>query len=473
MKKSYLGFIALALFGTTSLNAFDYKISGKAESFSKFGFNHTPINSIEGKYPTESFVTMVGSLQLDMNLLPKSISEHSLSAGIGGLIGGLAYDSTRNLIDQATGQRYGSTIYNYVGYWAHYDGNAPWTKDKNPNEGMAENTRHYVLYNAYLNYDYDGIFGIKGGRYESSADFMSGFTQGFEVYAKLSEVKLWWFSSFGRAFAYDEWLYDFYAPKTYTEPSGKIVNLGIHVFKATWYHNGITIAPFIQFSPKTYTTPAIKVGYDSNPEFNGEGFRSQTTFIGLFSVWDKNVRSVYRYGSLTGVDGQTLMIKQRFDVNNYNIGGGIYKNFKNANAHMGTYGNAIGIDFWTASVYDIGSSISDMMGRDAFTGFLYGGGYYMLGNSKNFGGKLNWGILGRLTTSDRSNEQSIAVNADYQFSSPFQLAVGIKLEYFRDLTKEGYKVGQSDAVPLRSDGSKQPQDISDRSHMMAYVRYAF
>lgn len=473
MKKSHLGFITLALLGTTWLNAFDYKISGKAESFSKFGFNNTPINSTEGKYPTESFVTMVGALQLDMNLLPKSISEHSLTGGIGGLIGGLAYDSTRNLIDEATGKPFGSVAFNYIGYYAKYNGTADW-QSPDYNIGMTQNTRHYVLYNAYLNYDYDGIFGIKGGRYESTADFHSGFTQGFEVYAKLSEVKLWWFSSYGRAFAYDEWLYDFYAPKTYTEPSGKVVNLGIHVFKATWYHNGITIAPFIQFSPKTYTTPAIEVGYDTNPEFDGEGFRSQTTIYGLFSVWDKNVRSGYRYGSPTGVDGQTLLIKQRFDINNYNIGGGIYKNFKNANAHMGTYGNPVGIDFWTASAYDIGASISDMMGKDAFTGFLYGGGYYMLGHSKNFGGKLNWGILGRLTTSDRSNEQSIAINADYQFSSPFQLAVGIKLEYFRDLTKYGYKVGISDPTAEGvGDISHQPQDISDRSHMMAYVRYGF
>ncbi|PAF42724.1 hypothetical protein BKH45_03260 [Helicobacter sp. 11S03491-1] len=439
-----------------SLHAFDYKVSGKAESFSKFGFNNTPINSIKGKYPTESFVTMVGALQIDMNLLPQSLTSQTLKTGIGGLVGGLAFDSGRNLIDHATGAPFGSPIFNYFGYYAQYEGNAPW-QTPNYNIGMSKNSRDYVIYNAYLDYDYAGIFGIKGGRYESGADFYSGFTQGFEVYTKFSEFKLWWFSSYGRAFAYDEWLYDFYAPKTYTTPKGKTINLGIHAFKATWAHHGVTIAPFIYFSPKTYTAPSIEVGYDSNPEFDGkEGFRSQTTVIALFVSHDKRVRNVNRYGNPAGTGGQTLLIKQRFDIDNYNIGGGIYKNFGNANAEVGTYGNPMGIDFWTASVYDIGASVSDMIGEDALSGWIYGGGVH---------GDFMWGVLGRLTTSKRSNEQSIAINVAYNF--PFNISAGLKLEYFNDITKTGYKVGDTGRVP------GQPQDISDRSHMMAFIRHSF
>ncbi|PAF52882.1 hypothetical protein BKH44_00875 [Helicobacter sp. 13S00477-4] len=436
-------------------------MTGKAESFTKYGFNHTPINSTEGKYPTESFTTMVGSLQIDMNLLPKTLTEHKLNAGIGGLIGGLAYDSTRNLIDQATGQKFGSVIYNYAGYWAHYDGNASWSST---NTGMAANTRNYVIYNAYLDYDYNGVFGIKGGRYESSADFSSGYTQGFELYAKFSDLKLWWFSSYGRGFAYDEWVYDFYAPKTYTTSSGKIINLGIHAFKATYYHNGITAAPFIYFSPKTYTSPGIEIGYDTNPNFNGIGFRSQTTFIGLFSFFDKRVQDVYRYGNPTGKNGQTIMLKQRFDIDNYNVGGGIYINFKNANAQVGTYGNPIGIDFWTASAYDIGSSISDMMGEDALSGFLYAGGVH---------GRFLWGLLGRLTTSKRSDEQSLALNVGYDFEK--NISIGLKLEYFNDITKAGYKVGCSgpSSTGACANLANQPKNISDRSHLMAFFRTKF
>ncbi|PAF50025.1 hypothetical protein BKH41_01125 [Helicobacter sp. 12S02232-10] len=430
-------------------------MSGKAESFSKIGFNNTPINSTEGKYPTDSFVTVVGALQVDMNLLPKSTTSHRLTGGIGGMIGGLAYDSTRNLIDTATGQRFGSVIFNYIGYWAQYNGTAPW-QSPDYNVGMTQNTRTYVIYNAYLDYDYEGVFGIKGGRYESGADFMSGFTEGFELYAKFSKFKLWWFSSYGRAFAYDEWLYDFYAPKTYTTPEGKTINLGIHAFKGTYRHNGFSVSPFIYFSPKTYTAPSIQFDYDTNPNFEGIGFRSQTTVIGLFAIFDPRVYDVNRYGNPTGKNGQTLLIKQRFDIDNYNIGGGIYKNFGNANAQVGTYGNPVGIDFWTASAYDIGASISDMMGEDALTGFIYGGGVH---------GDFRWGILGRLTTSKRSNEQSIAANIAYDFTR--YVSAGLKLEYFNDLTKAGYKVGDTGRVP------GQPQNISDRSHMMTFIRTKF
>ncbi|PAF46856.1 hypothetical protein BKH46_06010 [Helicobacter sp. 12S02634-8] len=428
-------------------------MSGKAESFSKFGFNHTPINSTKGKYPTESFVTAVGALQIDLDLLSKLSTEHKLTAGLGGMIGGLAYDSTRNLIDQATGKPYGSTIYNYIGYWATYNGTADWSSS---NAGMANHARNYVIYNAFLNYDYAGIFGIKGGRYESSAEFSSGFTEGFETYVKFSEFKLWWFSSYGRGFAYDEWLYDFYAPKTYTTPSGKTINLGIHAFKATWQHGGFRLSPFIYFSPKTYTAPSIEIGYDTNPDFNGTGFRSQTTVYGLFPFFDPRLWEVSRYGNPTGRNGQTLLIKQRFDINNYNLGGGIYKNFGNANAQVGTYGNPIGIDFWTASVYDIGSSLSDIMGEDAFTAFLYGGGVH---------GKFVWGLLGRVTTSKRSDEQSLAVNVAYDFTRNF--SAGLKLEYYNDITHAGYKVGSNSRVP------GQPQDTSDRSHMMTFLRTKF
>ncbi|PAF44322.1 hypothetical protein BJI48_03470 [Helicobacter sp. 11S02596-1] len=438
--------------GTSLLNAFDYTVSGKAESFSKFGFNNTPIDTTKGKYPTESFVTMVGALQIDMNLLPKSITSQRLTGGIGGMIGGLAYDSTRNLTDEK-GNRFGSVVYNYTGYWARYDGNAPWAST---NLGMSENTRRYVIYNAYLDYDYNGVFGIKAGRYESSADFMSGFTQGFELYAKLKDLKLWWFSSYGRAFAYDEWLYDFYAPKTYTTKDGKTINLGIHAFKATYSHNGFSVSPFVYFSPKTYTAPMLQVGYDTNPDFDGIGFRSQTIVLGLFAMFDPRVQNIYRYGNPTGSNGQTLMIKQRFDINNYNIGGGIYKNFGNANAHVGTYGNPVGIDFWTASAYDLGASISDMMGEDAFTGFLYGGGVH---------GNFSWGVLGRLTTSKRSDEQSLAVNVAYDFSN--NISAGLKLEYFNDITKAGYKVGDN------ARGLATSKDISDRSHVMTFIRTKF
>lgn len=449
MKNRSLALAALAFLGSVSLESFDYKVSGRAESFSKVGFNNTSINSAKGKYPTESFVTMVGALQINMNLL--NSQDQNLSAGLGGMIGGIAYDSTRNLADETTGKKNGSVAYNYIGYWGRYYGDAPWSGDT----GFSDNTRNYVLYDAYLDYDYRGMFGIKAGRYESEAEFHSSYTQGFQTYVKFSDFKLWWFSSYGRAFAYDQWLYDFYAPKV-KDSKGKSVNYGIHAFQASYSHEGLLISPFVYFSPETVVAPSIKVQYDTRPDFKGVGFRSKTTLYGLFPIIDDNLIGTYRYGNLVAKTAQTLIIKQHFDLDNYNIGGGIYINFGNANAHFGTYGNPVGFDFWTGSAYDIGPALSDMMTKDARTGFLYGGGKH---------GKFSWGILGRITFSERSDEQNIAVNVGYEF--PYNISAGLKLEYFNDITKAGYKVGNYGQVP------GQPEDISDRSHMMAFIRHSF
>ncbi|GAA7433191.1 hypothetical protein ckin106_11810 [Helicobacter pylori] len=99
------------------LLAFDYKFSGVAESVSKVGFNHSKLNSKEGIFPTATFVTATIKLQVDSNLLPKNIEKHSLKIGVGGILGALAYDSTKTLIDQATHQIYGSELFYLIGRW--------------------------------------------------------------------------------------------------------------------------------------------------------------------------------------------------------------------------------------------------------------------------------------------------------------------------------------------------------------------
>ncbi|WP_233706510.1 outer membrane family protein, partial [Helicobacter heilmannii] len=74
------------------LSAFDYKISGRVGSFSRIGFNNAPINTDKGLYPTGSYVTTIGALEINANLLPKSVENQELEVGLGGEIGGLAYD---------------------------------------------------------------------------------------------------------------------------------------------------------------------------------------------------------------------------------------------------------------------------------------------------------------------------------------------------------------------------------------------
>lgn len=100
----------------SSVGAFDYKFSGVAESVSKVGFNHSPINSKKGIFPTESFVTLTVRAQVDTTFFDKG--NHKVSGGLGGAMGALAYDDTTTLVDQSTGQVYGSKLaYFYMGRW--------------------------------------------------------------------------------------------------------------------------------------------------------------------------------------------------------------------------------------------------------------------------------------------------------------------------------------------------------------------
>ncbi|GAB0002626.1 hypothetical protein VN1242_00850 [Helicobacter pylori] len=97
-QKVWLGLLAL---NGVFLNAFEYQISARVGSFSRIAFNQSVINSKKGIYPTGSYITTTGALQVDSSLLPKGIENHKLGFGVGGEIGSLAYDSTKFLIDEA------------------------------------------------------------------------------------------------------------------------------------------------------------------------------------------------------------------------------------------------------------------------------------------------------------------------------------------------------------------------------------
>ncbi len=457
------------------------KFKAGAESFSKVGFNNKPINSNKGLYPTETFVTVVAYLQLDFpELFSKSATAagHHLSGSLGGMGGGLIYDGTRNLIDQSTGKPYGDMAWNYFGYWGGLVGQKPWAQCglsngvKNYQEGQqltqaqltalsnrthescaqgyANNTRHYVIYNAYLDYSYKDIFRFRGGRYESPADYMSGYTQGLDMTLKVKNFKFWWFSSFGRGFAYNEWLYNFYSPKTYTLANGKNINPGVHAFYITWQYKGLSIVPFFYFSPNNEYDPNFTILYDSKPDFKGLGWRSQTDITVLNPIYAKRFWNTYQFGMLSKKNAHSLMIKQRFDYNNFNFGGGIYKSFGNANWMIGYHGNRLGFDFWTNSVYaNTINSLSYMMDADSFTGFLFGGGVHE---------RFLWGCLGRLTYGPRANEQVISFNMGYQFSKHFY--ADIKVEFYNMDMHRGYKMGWNGPFL-----DSQPATQQDRSHI--------
>ncbi|GAA7996295.1 hypothetical protein HpMS54_02650 [Helicobacter pylori] len=79
-QKVWLGLLALH---GVFLNAFEYQISTRAGSFSRIAFNQSVINSKKGIYPTGSYVTTTGALQVDSSLLPKGIETTNWVLGWG------------------------------------------------------------------------------------------------------------------------------------------------------------------------------------------------------------------------------------------------------------------------------------------------------------------------------------------------------------------------------------------------------
>lgn len=460
LKKIVLN-IMLGMILFQSLNAFDIKYAGWLEAFSKIGFNNQGIDETNGVYPTDSFVNVVGNIGIYGGILPKNTENHKLSYGLSIAAGSMIVDSTS--INDPLGPN--SANREYIGLWRGYDGN------------QAETLRLYVINNAYLDYTYGDFdtsaisFEFKGGRYLSSAEYMSGYTQGFEFATRLrisdsQSLKFWWFSSYGRAFADGMWLVDFSSPRGYTTSGGRFANYGIHAFKLTYEISRFDIIPFIYFSPGTYTAPALCFKYDTNRGFKKNGFRSQTMINFMNPIHNDRVVGKYRYGDPVQEYTQHLYIHQRFDINNYNFGLGLYKNFGNANAYIGTIGNPVlsVVDFWTATSYDLGRSISDMIGMDAITPYLFIGGVHL-------DDKLNWRLVGRYTDSTRSREGSIAANISYKFDK--HLSFGAKLEWFNDITKAGYKVGANGSDTSGTSTSGTPRNVADRSHSYVWVHYDF
>lgn len=431
--------------------------TGWVESFSKIGFNNQSIDANLGKYPTDSFSAMVGSFGLKSELKSQI---QTLKAGLSVTAGALVYDSSSRYYPGGAG----TVMDEYIGMWRGFD-----------TGGNVSKRHYYVVNNAYLDYELKlgakSGFYLKGGRYESSAEYMSGYTQGFEVGLNLGNLKLWWFSSYGRAFAYGQWLVDFYAPRGYVDSGGKFIHNGIHAFKATYSFLGLDIIPAVYFSKGTYIAPIIEARYDSKRDFDGKGFRSQTTVHFMNPLHESRVVGNYRYGDLVGKEAQTLYIKQRFDINQYNFGLGLYKNFGNANAYIGTIGNPLSLDLWTTTAYDLGRNISDMIGKDAITPFVFVGG-------KHFDNRFSWNLISRYSDSRRSEEASIAGSLSYAFGGG--LSVGVKLEWLRDTTKAGYRVGSNGSGSINSvagassgDTKSTPKRTDDRSHSFIWVRYEF
>lgn len=246
MKKILYSSVSIALLANIA-NAFDYRVGGTAQTFTKVGFNNQSYDSSTGAAPTESFTTIFAQLNLNADL------GSGFRFGLGGSIGGLAFDSTRNNI--IAGQEFSAVQTSYYGY----------AYDKNT-------MQNYMIQNAFLEYLYNDRIYFRLGRYRSGTaganhnqkvgEYFSGYTQGAEGYIRLGMTRIWGFWSNRRGFAYDEFFNDFYrvhgvdkngnGRQTYAAG----IDLNTTKFTASLFSYGVT---------GKVVAPGISLTYDTNP----------------------------------------------------------------------------------------------------------------------------------------------------------------------------------------------------------------
>ncbi|PAF53472.1 hypothetical protein BKH42_05990 [Helicobacter sp. 13S00482-2] len=453
MKKPIQSIIVFSIL-TSSIYGFDYKVNGQVQNWSKFGFNNDKIDTIAGKYPTDSFSVLTASLGLKLDI------GAGFYAGIMGTVGGLIFDNTKFQGDGNIVYNPEGLAYNYFGFWPGRDYRSP----ANP-----RTARNYVLQNLYVGYKYDKYIDAKIGRFSIPGDWLSGYIQGASLDSYvLPYTRLWGILAHKRASVGGKWLKDFkYMNQNIPVDNGK--GFDVYAIGADFKRENFIAQGYVYAQDSRFIAPGFHLGYDSNPEFKSEGFRSKTEILFLYMqivgpALSKNTAyNNYAYDARINTDkipvgkgGESLMIKQRFDIDNYNVGGILYVNFGNPNEFLTPYGDPTGFDNYDNSVYD-NAAWNNMFRRDAISGFLFGGGTYT---------NLSWGIIGRITHSPRSNEQALAVNVDYKF--PWNITAGIKVEYYNNTTFAGYTLGIGNKITMLGKTISQ-----DRSYASTYISYNF
>ncbi|WP_258457016.1 outer membrane family protein [Helicobacter sp. 10-6591] len=418
------------------LQGFEYEVSSSSESFSKWGFNNQMLGIQEGRAPTESFATLYSQLNIAANLA------ENLSIKLGGAIGGIVFDSTANDM-QAENPVIGSPVVSaYFGV----------SRDE-------QKIQNYMIHNAYLQYENEHFY-FKIGRYEAGnvGQYFSGYNQGAEAYVKFSMFKLWGFWSNRIAFAYRNLFNDFFLIHGADSKNLQTYAIGMDMDFASFQ-----LTVFHYFVPTMYIAPGIGLTYDTKliqdnlrliTKANAIFPRVFREFVGQTS----NNLSARDWGVIEK-NTASIFLEQSFGIYNFSFGVGVYKNFGNANAFIGTYGNTLWLDIWTNTVYEGGQALNDIVSQNALTGFVYLGATYR---------DLTWQILGRETDSTRSAEQSLALNVSYEFRK--DITIGGKIEAYIDTTKAEYNplIGYyGDVLRL------QKNRVDDRSHMSFYIAHHF
>ncbi|WP_104751423.1 outer membrane family protein [Helicobacter salomonis] len=458
-----LGSLALA---TGVLNAYEFNAGGRkfnleafANQSASIGFNNSKIDEKTGTFPTERYATITGYLGLNMNLLPEKTTGHSLTAKIGGMVGGVLYDGTKS-------KPGGSIITDIFGDHSGFmDGYQFLSDDENfiMKNGDKKIAHNYVWSDIYIDYKYKDYFGFKGGRYQSSMGYRSGRTQGFEVFGGTKDLRVLWFSSFGRAFATGSYIKDWYAARTtysgeYTKNSkggwdrhGVPVYLGTHAVQVNYQWQKLSLEGFFYFSPKIFNAPGFRVAWDTDPNFSNRGFRSQTELLTFFPVYypwmviNSEGQRKYKFGTPITQTGQSFAIKQRFDLNEFYLVGTFYKSFQNPNTYIGNMGNPVGVEFGGNSAW--AGLDGPAIEADAVTGNLgYGGSHFKQ--------TFNWQMVWQWTSAKVADAGRVSLFLEYNFNK--FLSANVTIAYFGINTHKGYQenVNVSACVPSQERACK-------------------
>ncbi|PAF46775.1 hypothetical protein BKH46_06020 [Helicobacter sp. 12S02634-8] len=450
-----LGKTLLAVGIFTSLgNGFEYKVNGQVQNYSKFGFNNDKINQAKGKYPTDSFSTMIASLGVNMDI------GAGFQAGLGGTIGGIVYDGTKyqKTIDNTTLNPDG-LVWNYFGFWAGNDYRF---------SASANNTKNYFIQNAFITYTYDKYIQIKGGRFQMPGDWFSGYIQGLYLQSwAIPHTRLWSFATNHRASWGGKWFKDYkYINPNVAKDNGK----GFYVFGvgAEFKYKNFSAQPYFYAQDSRFYAPGIHLTYDTNPDFKSEGFRSKTEIIFLHmthvgpalqksTAYNNYDALLYPGQQFVGRGGESLLLKQTFEIDRYYFGGAFYKNFGNPNEFLAPYGDPTGFDNYDNSVYD-SAAWNNVFRRDAINGFLFAGAQYA---------QLKITLLGRYTDTPRAREEAFSIGLDYKFAH--NILAGLKAEYYNNTTFKGFTLGYSGNKP-----KPLTQNVTqDRSYISTFIQHNF
>ncbi|PAF51080.1 hypothetical protein BKH43_02400 [Helicobacter sp. 13S00401-1] len=411
---------------TTFLSSDNFSFKAGAEVFSKTSFNNSAIDEAKQVYPTPSYASILANLGI-------YYEKDGFKLGLGGVAGGLLYDSTRATLGFINAEGY-----NYIGFYAGYSGLGV------PN---ITNTRDFIIYDAYLEYENKYIDATLG-RFFKENTWFGGYAQGINLAFNLGKgQKITLFGTDSMSIWGSGWLYDF--SRLYI-PTG-VLNLEYEL-KRDFYNFKL----YAYYGIEDYVAP----GASLDLLFGDSKVAYLTKIVAALPIYDSSINKwgvMQFFGSTSGVTGSVFLRQDVIFNEKYTLGLGLYKNFGNANARFGTYGNPMNIDIWDNSVLVYGRSLNAAVNPDVFNLLLY--------TNFEIGKYLDIKLDGRYSTSPMADEYSLILGLDIFLTS--HITYSLKANYYTNITHAGFDVLTGLA---RKDA---PGVISDRSYVMNTIKFEY